>query len=71
MAEVPDRIHCTRLLPDRRTIRFVWGTPTHAEDIDTVTRARSPSPVVAAATAEGCPDVSPDGRRLALPGARA
>ena len=68
LAEVPDRIHCTRLLPDRRTIRFVWGTPTRAEDIDTVTRARSPSPVVAAATAEGCPDVSPDGQRLVYQG---
>ena len=27
IAEVPGRIHCTRLLPDQRTIRFVWGTP--------------------------------------------
>ena len=68
LVEVPERLHCTRLLPDRRTIRFVWGTPPRAEDIDTVTRARSPSPVVAAATAEGCPDVSPDGQRLVYQG---
>ena len=38
LAEVPDRIQCTRLLPDQRTIRFVWGSPPRAEDIDTVTR---------------------------------
>ena len=68
IVEVPERIHCTRLLPDRRTIRFVWGTPMRAEDIDTVTRARSPSPVVAAASAEGCPDISPDGKRMVYQG---
>ena len=34
LAEVPDRIHCTRLLPDQRTVRFVWGTPARAEDVD-------------------------------------
>src|SRR5262249_14652872 len=27
MAEVSDRIHCLRLLPDQRTLRFVWGMP--------------------------------------------
>ena len=36
LAEVPERIHCARLLPDGRTIRFVWGTPMRAEDLDTV-----------------------------------
>jgi len=68
LAEVPDRITCTRLLPDQRTIRFVWGTPPRAEDIDMVTRKRVSSPIVAAAYAEGCPDVSPDGRRLIYQG---
>src|SRR4029453_5791561 len=43
--------------------RFVWGTPAHAEDVDTVMRARHPSPLVPAAYAEGCPAVSPAGKR--------
>jgi hypothetical protein len=68
LAEVPDRIHCARLLPDGRTIRFVWGPPMRAEDVDTVTRERRPSPVVPAAYAEGCPDVSPDGTRMLYQG---
>ena len=68
LADVPDSIHCTRLLPDQRTIRFVWGTPPRAEDIDTVTRKRVPSPLVPAAYAEGCPDLSPDGKRLVYQG---
>ena len=68
LAQVPERIHCARLLPDRRTVRFVWGAPTHAEDVDMQTHARAPSPIVAAAYAEGCPDVSPDGKRLLYQG---
>jgi hypothetical protein len=68
VVEVPERIHCTRLLPDRRTIRFVWGEPTHAEDVDMVTRRRVPSPIVPAAYKEGCPDISPDGKRLVYQG---
>ena len=68
LAEVPERITCTRLLPDQRTIRFVWGSPPRAEDIDTVTRKRIPSPLVPAAYAEGCPDLSPDGKRLVFQG---
>jgi len=68
IAEVSDRIHCIRLLPDHRTIRFVWGTPKRAEDIDMVTRKRVPSPLVPAAYAEGCPDLSPDGKRVVFQG---
>src|SRR6185503_16377429 len=68
LAEVPERITCTRLLPDQRTIRFVWGSPPRAEDVDTVTRKRIPSPLVPAAYAEGCPDLSPDGKRLVYQG---
>jgi hypothetical protein len=68
IAEVPGRIHCTRLLPDQRTLRFVWGTPKRAEDIDTVTHKRVPSPLVPVAYAEGCPDLSPDGNRLVYQG---
>ena len=68
LAEVPERIHCARLLPDGRTIRFVWGTPMRAEDIDTVTHARRPSPLVPAAYAEGCPDITADGKRVVYQG---
>ena len=68
LVEVPDKIHCTRLLADRRTIRFVWGQPTHAEDVDTHTGQRKPSPLVPAAYAEGCPDLSPSGQRLVYSG---
>jgi tRNA A-37 threonylcarbamoyl transferase component Bud32 len=68
LAEVPERIHCARLLPDGHRIRFVWGTPAHAEDVDAVTRARTPSPLIPAAYAEGCPDLSSDGLRLVYQG---
>ena len=68
LAEVPDRVNCTRLLPDKRTVRFVWGTPPRAEDVDTVTGTRVPSPLVPAAYAEGCPDLSADGKRLVFQG---
>jgi tRNA A-37 threonylcarbamoyl transferase component Bud32 len=68
IVEVPERIQCTRLLPDQRTVRFVWGAPPRAEDIDTVSRKRVPSPLVPAAYAEGCPDLSPDGKRLVYQG---
>ena len=64
LGEVPDRIPCVLPLPDHRSVRFVWGRPARAEDIDTSTGRRSPSPVVPAAYAEGCPDLSPDGQRL-------
>ncbi|HEY5088375.1 MAG TPA: protein kinase, partial [Polyangia bacterium] len=68
LAQVPDKIRCTSLLPDHRTIRFVWGRPPHAEDVDTHTGERKPSPLVPEAYAEGCPDVSPDGRRMVYTG---
>ena len=68
LAEVPDRVHCTSLLPDRRTIRFVWGFPRRAEDVDTQTGRRFPSPLVPEAYAEGCPDVAPDGKRMVFAG---
>ena len=68
LAEVPERIYCTSLLPDRKTIRFVWGDPRRAEDVDTVTRRRVQSPLAPETYAEGCPDVSPDGKRLVYQG---
>jgi hypothetical protein len=68
IAEIPDRIRCVVPLPDRRTVRVVWGYPTRAEDVDTRSGSRAPSPLVAAAYAEGCPDLSPDGKRLLFQG---
>ena len=71
LVEVPERIHCSRLLRDGRTIRFVWGTPTRAEDIDTVTRARAPSPLVAGRLRGGLPGHFAGWKAPRLPGPRA
>jgi hypothetical protein len=68
LAEIPDRVRCMVRLPDRHTVRLVWGYPAHAEDIDTRTGKRSPSPLVPDAYAEGCPDLSADGKRLVYAG---
>ncbi len=68
LGEVPDYLRCVVPLPDHHTVRFVWGRPPHAEDIDTKTGQRVPSPVVPAAYAEGCPDLSADGKRLVYQG---
>ncbi|HLK88763.1 MAG TPA: serine/threonine-protein kinase [Polyangia bacterium] len=68
LAEVPDKIRCLSVLPDHHTVRFVWGDRGHAEDLDTRTGERRPSPLVADAYAEGCPDVSPDGKWLVYAG---
>ena len=66
IVEVPERIHCTRSLPmAHHPVRV--GMPSCAEDIDTVARAQ-PVALVAAATAEGCPDISPDGKRMVYQG---
>ena len=68
VAEVPDRIRCMVALPDRRAVRFVWGNPPRAEDVDIRTGRRTASPLVPDAYAEGCPDLSRDGRRLVYAG---
>jgi tRNA A-37 threonylcarbamoyl transferase component Bud32 len=68
LAEIPERILCMVGLPDKHTVRFVWGRPARSEDVDTRTRRRFPSPLVPEAYAEGCPDLSPDGTRLLYQG---
>jgi hypothetical protein len=68
LAEIPDRVRCMVRLPDHHTVRMVWGYPPHAEDLDTHTGKRFPSPLVPAAYAEGCPDLSSDGKRLVYTG---
>jgi len=68
LAEVPGQIHCAVRLPDHRTVRFVWSHPPRAEDVDTHTGQRRPSPLIADAYAEGCPSLSADGQRLVYAG---
>ncbi|HEX3904533.1 MAG TPA: serine/threonine-protein kinase, partial [Polyangia bacterium] len=68
LAEVPDRIRCMVALPDHHTVRFVWGYPPRAEDLDTHTGKRTPSPLVPDAYAEGCPDLTRDGKKLVYTG---
>jgi len=68
LADIPARANCIVALPDRHKVRFVWGYPPHAEDVDTHSGERKPSPLVANAYAEGCPDLSPDGRQLVYTG---
>jgi Protein kinase domain len=68
VAELPDRIRCMVRLPDHHTVRFVWGYPPRAEDVDTRTGRRGASPLVPSAYAEGCPDLTGDGQRLVYTG---
>jgi hypothetical protein len=68
LADLDQRFHCAVALPDRRTVRLVWGEPRRAEDVDTQTGIRRPAPLAPEVYAEGCPDVSPDGRRIVYPG---
>ncbi|HTB56944.1 MAG TPA: serine/threonine-protein kinase [Polyangia bacterium] len=68
VAEVPDRIRCLVRLPDHHTVRFLWGDPPRAEDVDIRTGRRVASPLVPEAHAEGCPDLTADGQRLVYTG---
>jgi hypothetical protein len=68
LATIDDRIACLSLLPDRKTVRFVWGQPRRAEDLDLRTGTRRPSPVVPEVYRDGCAELSPDGQRLAFEG---
>jgi hypothetical protein len=68
LGEIEDQIRCVVPLPDGHSVRIVWGYPPRADDVDTRTGRRGPSPLVPAAYAEGCPDLSPDGERLLFQG---
>jgi serine/threonine protein kinase len=68
LATIDDRIACFSLLPDRKMIRFVWGQPRRAEDLDLGTGTRRPSALVPEAYRDGCAELSPDGKRLAFEG---
>ncbi len=62
LADVPGRVACMVALPDGESLRFVWGHPKRAEDVNIRTGKRMPSPLVPEAFAEGCPDTTRDGR---------
>jgi hypothetical protein len=68
LATLAAHVRCLVALPDQHTVRVVAGLPPRAEDIDTQTGARRPSPLVPAAYAEGCPDLAPNGRDLIFQG---
>lgn len=68
IARYPGRVRCLVALPGRESVRVVWGSPPVAEDVDVRTGKRQPSQLVEAAYREGCPDLSPDGRRLVYSG---
>ena len=68
LTSVPGKIACMTLLPDRRTLRFVWGTERRAEDVDIQSGATVQSPLVPAAYAEGCPQLTIRGDKMLFPG---
>ena len=68
LVEVPDGSTARACSPISARSVSSGASPPRAEDIDTVTRKRVPSPLVPAAYAEGCPDLSPDGKRLVYQG---
>jgi hypothetical protein len=63
VADIPDRVHCFSVL-NGRTARVVWGTPRHAEDIDTASGQRRPANLLPETYRSGCPDMSQDGHSL-------
>jgi hypothetical protein len=67
ISDIPGRVHCFSLADDR-TARLVWGTPRRAEDVDIISGARRPSPIAKDSYETGCPQLSPDGKRLLFSG---
>jgi hypothetical protein len=55
---------CAQLLPDGKTLRLFLRRPLEAVDVDLEKGGASPSKLVPEAMLSGCPQVSPDGRRL-------
>lgn len=55
---------CFDMLPGRRVARLFWNRPASAIDVDLVTGEQSAAPLVPEAFQAGCPQLSPDGRRL-------
>jgi hypothetical protein len=68
LATIDGKIHCLTALPGDRVLRFVWGVPKRADDLDIATGQRHASALVPATYREGCPDLSPDGKQLVYQG---
>jgi serine/threonine protein kinase len=57
-------VRCLQRLPDGRSVRVVWHSPRAAEDFDPLTGKATAALVVPDALKTGCPQLSPDGKRL-------
>jgi hypothetical protein len=68
LVTVDEAIRCLLLLPDRHTVRYVWGTPPRAMEVDIRTGKQRPSALVPEAYRYGCPQISPDRKRLLFQG---
>jgi hypothetical protein len=64
ITRIDGRVHCAALLPQRETMRVVWGSPRRAEDIDLATGERAPSALQPETYQTGCPQLSPSGRQV-------
>jgi hypothetical protein len=68
IATVEGGIQCLLALSDHRTLRYVGGSPAKAMDLDTRSGEQRPSPLAPEAFRNGCPQVSPDGKRVLYQG---
>jgi hypothetical protein len=57
-------VSCTQLLQGERSLRVLYRDPPEAFDLDIATGRTSSIKLVPAALGAGCPQLSPDGRRL-------
>jgi serine/threonine protein kinase len=64
LASFGGRISCYSLIDQQRTIRVIWGNPSRAEELDLDTGRRKPARLLPETFAEGCPELSPDGRKV-------
>lgn len=64
LASINAEVGCLVALPDRQTLRYVWGSPARAVDLDTRSGKERPAPLLPEAFQKGCPDVSPSGQVL-------
>ena len=55
---------CAQMLPGGRTLRLFLRQPLEAIDVDVAGGGAAPSKLVPEAMVSGCPQLSPDGRRL-------
>jgi serine/threonine-protein kinase len=63
VAEFPGHVHCLSLL-NAKTAELIWGSPRRVEEIEIASGRRRPGHLRPETYAVGCPQHSPDGRRL-------